>query len=254
MNPASEGSLAGLHDRLGRFVFGWRDWLAPLCGLLLLVFAKPRPFLGDPALDPWQDALGILVCAAGQALRFAVIGFAYIKRGGTNKEIDAPTLVVQGFYAHSRNPMYVGNFLLLVGLAIIWNSAFVTLLVLPLMLIGIHSIVRAEERFLEGRFGAEYEDYRRRVNRFLPSLRGLPETMSSMSFEWKRALRKDYGTFFAWTSTAVVFMVVERLHWFGLEASRPAILRLFAAWLVLLAAWAVARWAKKTKRLATVDG
>lgn len=253
MSSASEGALEGLHDRLGRFVFGWRDWLAPLCGLVLLVAAKPKPFLGDPALDPWQDALGLLVCAAGQALRFAVIGYAYIKRGGTNKEIDAPTLVVQGFYAHSRNPMYVGNFLLLVGLAILWNSAFVTLLVLPVMLLAIHAIVRAEERFLEGRFGEEYADYCRRVNRFLPSLRGLPTTMASMHFEWKRALRKDYGTFFAWTSTAIVFMVVERLHWFGLEASVPAIRRLLVAWLVLFAAWAAARWAKKTGQLATVD-
>ncbi|MFM7141385.1 MAG: S-isoprenylcysteine methyltransferase, partial [Alphaproteobacteria bacterium] len=111
MSAASEGSFESLHDKLGRFVFGWRDWLAPLCGVVLLVFATPRPFLGDPALDRWQDALGLLVCALGQALRFAVIGFAYIKRGGTNKEIDAPTLVVQGFYAHSRNPMYFGNFL-----------------------------------------------------------------------------------------------------------------------------------------------
>lgn len=253
MTAPREGSLEGLHDRLGRFVFGWRDLLAPLCGLLLLVFATPRPFLGDPGLDAWQDALGLLVCAVGQALRFAVIGFAYIKRGGTNKEIDAPKLVVEGFYAHSRNPMYVGNFLLLAGLAILWNSAFVTFLVLPLMLLAIHAIVRAEERFLAERFGAEYDDYCRRVNRFLPSLRGLAETTSSMRFEWKRALRKDYGTFFAWTSTAVVFMIVERLHWFGFDASRPSIQRLVAAWLLLAAAWAATRWAKKTGRLATVD-
>lgn len=253
MNSSSSGSLERWHDRLGRFVFGWRDLLAPLCGLLLLAFARPRPFLGDPGLDVWHDALGLLVCAAGQALRFAVIGYAYIRRGGKNKQLDAPKLVVEGFYAHSRNPMYVGNFLLLVGLAILWNSAFVTLLVLPLMLLAIHAIVRAEERFLADRFGPDYDEYCRRVNRFLPSPRGLGETMSSMHFEWKRALRKDYGTFFAWTSTAIVFMIVERLHWFGLDASRGAIHRLLAAWLVLFAAWAVARWAKKTGRLATVD-
>jgi protein-S-isoprenylcysteine O-methyltransferase Ste14 len=253
VSVSSGGTLAGLHDRLGRFVFGYRDWLAPLCGMLLLGFSTPRPLLGDPRLDAWQDALGLAVCAVGQALRFAVIGFAYIKRGGTNKEIDAPSLVVEGFYAHSRNPMYVGNFLLLLGLAIIWNSTLGNLVVLPLMLLAIHAIVRAEERFLAGRFGAQYADYVRRVNRFLPSPRGLGRTMSSMGFEWKRALRKDYGTFFAWTSTAVVFMIAERPHWFGLQASRPAIVRLLVAWLGLLAAWAGARWAKKTGRLATVD-
>ena len=58
MSQASEGSIEGLHDRIGRFFFGWRDLLAPLCGVLLLAFARPRPFLGDPRLDGWQNALG----------------------------------------------------------------------------------------------------------------------------------------------------------------------------------------------------
>ena len=253
MSVATQSPWSGLHDRIGRFFFGYRDYLAPLCGILLLILAQPRPFLGDPRLDAWQNALGLLVCAAGQLLRFAVIGYAYIKRGGTNKELDAPTLVASGFYAHSRNPMYVGNFLLLVGLAIIYNSAFVTLLVLPVMLLGIHAIVRAEERFLKERFGAQYDEYCRRVNRFLPDPRGLAATMSSMKFEWKRALRKDYGTFFAWTSVAIIFMIVDRLHWFGHEVSMPSLRRLAASWLVLLALYLVARWAKKTHLLDTID-
>ena len=54
-----------------------------------------------------------------------------------------------------------------------------SLLVLPVMLLAIHAIVRAEERFLAERFGTQYEEYTRQVNRFFPSLRGLAATMSS---------------------------------------------------------------------------
>ena len=59
MSVSSGGTLAGLHDRLGRFVFGYRDWLAPLCGMLLLGFSTPRPLFGDPRLDGTRLSFGI---------------------------------------------------------------------------------------------------------------------------------------------------------------------------------------------------
>ena len=51
----------------------------------------------------------------GQAVRVMVIGYAYIQRGGVNKQLAARSPGREGVYAHSRNPMYVGNFLLLAG-------------------------------------------------------------------------------------------------------------------------------------------
>lgn len=251
---ATGGTGAGaLHDRLGRFVFAYRDFLTPLLAVGVLWFARPRPLLGDPALDRWLDGLGIAIALLGEALRYTVIGFAYIKRGGTDKELDAPKLVVQGFYAHSRNPMYVGNLLILVGLATIYNAPFVWLVVLPVMLVGIHAIVRAEERFLAARFGSDYDDYCRRVNRFVPNPRGLRATMSSMRYDAKRALRKEYGTTLSLATAIVAFLVIERVEWFGVEASRDSLRVLLAAWLGVAAAWAAVRWAKKTHRLDSPD-
>ena len=45
MSVATQSPWSGLHDRIGRFFFGYRDYLAPLCGILLLILAQPRPFL-----------------------------------------------------------------------------------------------------------------------------------------------------------------------------------------------------------------
>ena len=236
-------------QRLGRFVFRFRDYLTPLGLVLILALTWPEHLFGSEAVNRWVDALGLLVAATGQALRVLVIGFAYIVRGGANKQLAAPKLVCEGFYAHSRNPMYVGNMLLLTGLAIIYNSRWVYVVGLPLFIGGLLSIVKAEEQFLATKFGGEYEDYCRRVNRFLPNPRGLRATMASMTFDWKRVLRKEYGTTFAWLSAALFLLIWERLVHFGYPARRTEINRLLLCYAPLIAAWATVRWLKKRHRL-----
>jgi len=236
-------------DAVGRFVFRFRDYLAP-CGLAVaLVVTHPEHPFGSPTVNLGTDVVGVLVACLGQALRVAVIGYAYIVRGGSNRQLAAPQLVCRGFYAHCRNPMYTGNFLLLAGLAIIYNSRWVYALVLPLFYAALLAIVRAEERFLAAKFGGEYDDYCRRVNRFVPHLRGLGATLAPMTFDWRRVLRKEYGTTFAWVSAALFLLIWERLYHFGYPAAATPIPLLAAAYVPLVAAWATVRWLKKTRRL-----
>jgi protein-S-isoprenylcysteine O-methyltransferase Ste14 len=241
--------ISGLVQQLGRFAFRFRDYLTPAALVLILAFTLPEHPFGSPAVNRWVDALGFLVAASGQALRVLVIGYAYIVRGGVGKQLAAPKLVCEGFYAHSRNPMYVGNVLLLVGLAIIYNSRWVYILVLPAFLGGLLAIVKAEEQFLAAKFGHEYDEYCQRVNRFLPNLRGLRGTMAEMQFDWKRVLRKEYGTTFAWLSAALFLLIWERLVHFGYSGAHTTINLLLLAYVPLVAAYATVRWLKKTRRL-----
>src|SRR4029078_8211515 len=74
--------------------------------------------------DP-GDALGLLLILLGQGLRAAVIGFATINRGGQNRLIHADDLVTDGLFAHSRNPLYVGNVLILSGLFLVHGTPWV---------------------------------------------------------------------------------------------------------------------------------
>jgi protein-S-isoprenylcysteine O-methyltransferase Ste14 len=233
---------------VGRFVFRYRDYLAPFGLLLIVACARPQPFFASERLDVWLDAAGFLVAALGQALRITVIGFAYITRGGVNKQLAANQLVCDGIYAHSRNPMYVGNFLLLAGLALIYHAWIVYLVALPLYILAILTIVKSEEEFLHRKFGSEYEAYCRRVPRFLPRLDGLRATMAGMPFDWRRVIRKEYGTTFAWLSVALAMIAWEQVTWYG-GAARNTLWRLGAIWLGVLCLYAVARWLKKTRRL-----
>ncbi len=240
---------AAVVESAGRFVFRFRDYLVPAGLAAILAFTHPEHLFGSAVVNGWTDVVGFLVAAAGQVLRVAVIGYAYIVRGGANKRLAAPKLVCEGFYAHSRNPMYVGNFLLLGGLAIIYNSRWVYAIALPLAYGGILAIIRAEERFLRGQFGSDYEDYCGRVNRFLPRLRGLQDTLAPMTFDWKRVLRKEYGTTFAWLSGAIFLLIWERLYHFGYRADAAPIQALASAWVVVIAGYGTVRWLKKSTRL-----
>lgn len=240
-------------DRLGRFVFRYRDYLVPAGLLVVLVLTRPQAPFGSERADAWLDALGFLVAATGQALRVLVIGYAYIQRGGANKQLSAPNLVCEGFYAHSRNPMYVGNFLLLLGLCVIYNSAWVYFVGLSAVAIGLLAIVKAEENYLSQRFGAEYAAYCQQVNRFVPRLHGLRATMRGMRFDWRRVLRKEYGTTFAWLSAGFFLVAWERLVRLGWASAAPQLHRLAAVYAPIPLAYGVVRWLKKSGRLRSPD-
>jgi protein-S-isoprenylcysteine O-methyltransferase Ste14 len=240
---------AALADRLGRFVFRYRDYLVPAVLVGVLVLTRPQAPLGSERLDVVLDVLGLLVAAAGQVLRALVIGYAYIRRGGINKQLAAPTLVCEGFYAHSRNPMYVGDFLLFLGLAMIYHSAGVYLVVLPIVATALLAIVTAEERYLAARFGAAYTAYCQRVNRFIPTLRGLSATIRGMRFDWRRVLRSEYGTTFAWLSAAFFLLAWEDVLRLGWVRSTPDLQRLLVLYLPVPIAYGIVRWLKKSGRL-----
>ena len=235
--------------RLGRFFFKFRDFLFPLVFLPIAIGTQPRVYPGDPRIDLAMDVLGIAIVCAGQALRAVVIGLAYIQRGGRNKQIYASSLVQQGIFAHSRNPLYLGNLMIVVGLAIVHNGPWMYAVVLPFFFVAYISIVAAEELYLREQFGAEYDEYCRRVPRFVPRLAGIRTTLSSMTFDWKRLVRKEYGTFFS-TSTAILGLLVwERIATSGFPAARVEVQAMAALWLVCIVAYVTARVLKKTGQL-----
>jgi steroid 5-alpha reductase family enzyme len=96
--------------------------------------------------------------------------------------VYAEDLVVAGSYRHVRNPMRVGNVLILLGVALASDSWACVLVAVPLFL-GIYTaIVAAEEEFLAARFGPQYEQFVRTVPRWTPRLRGIASTLRERPF------------------------------------------------------------------------
>ncbi len=195
----------------GNFLFRYRNILFPAVLFVLFIFFKPYPFAEDENLDIWLDITGILIILIGQGIRAAVIGLAYIKRGGKQKRIHADTLVTEGIFAHCRNPLYVGNLFIIIGFLVIYNNFWVYLLGGGFFLFSYIAIVAAEELFLHRKFGAEFEQYRKRVNRWFINLRGIRKTLSTMTFNWQRVLFKDYTTFLTWFLTVFLILSFEQI-------------------------------------------
>ena len=237
----------------GHFVFHYRNSLVPIVVPLLVLLTWPRPFAGDPRRDVVLDVIGLTVALCGQALRVLVIGLAYIQRGGKNKRIAADRLVVDGLFAHCRHPLYLGNFLLFAGLMMIWNAPAAYLFGLGGVGLSLYAMARAEEDFLQRKFGADYVAYCQRVNRFLPRLRGLRQTIARFDFDWKRVVRKEYGTTFSCGTIAIVLIVMEHVEWEGFRGAGATVTTGAMVWLALAGLWGVARWMKKSRRLKSPD-
>jgi protein-S-isoprenylcysteine O-methyltransferase Ste14 len=88
---------------------------------------------------------------------------------GTPLPADPPKeLVVTGFYRYVRNPIYVGVMLIFLG-HFLWSGYWSLLLYALLSFIGVHFfIILYEEPTLKKKFGAAYEEYLRRVPRWIP--------------------------------------------------------------------------------------
>jgi protein-S-isoprenylcysteine O-methyltransferase Ste14 len=235
--------------RYGNFLFRYRNAIFPVV-LVALVFAfRPQWPRGSERLDNGLDLTGVIVAMVGQLFRVAVIGYAYIVRGGRQGRVYAEGLVTEGFFAHSRNPLYVGNILVLMGLFLIHNNPWVYAIGLPFFLIGYRAIVAAEEAFLGGKFGAAYEAYRTAVPRWFPRLGGLRASLEGMRFNWRRVILREYGSTYAWMAGAIVLMIADTLTHLSYQ-ERSGYINLLLACLVMLSiAYGVARYLKLSRRL-----
>jgi len=240
---------SGLFVSLGNFFFFHRNWMFAVVMLGLVIAYRPVYPLGSESLDRWLDVLGIAVILGGQALRAIVIGLAYIVRGGKDGKVYAEGLVTTGFFSHCRNPLYVGNMMVFFGLFIVFNNPLVYLIGVPFVLLVYAAITAAEEAYLRGRFGQEYEDYCGRVRRWLPTLRGLRQTVRGMTFSWARVVIREYGSTYAWTSWLLFLLGYERLAHSTYKQEQAPLVLLLAAWILATVAWLAIGQLKRSHRL-----
>ncbi len=136
-----------------------------ILGLVLdHVLALP---LSLPDADPARWAAGGGLILLGIAIfAMAVRNFS---RAATPVPSTRParTLVTTGIHGLSRNPIYVGMFLLYAGIGVAARSSWVLILAVPLAVTMRYGVVAREEAYLDRRFGDAYREYKARVRRWL---------------------------------------------------------------------------------------
>lgn len=194
---------------IGNFFFKYRNVLFIFLYLALFI---PSPYIFREAVFGsnfylYPLILGLVITVSGQLIRGITIALAYIVRGGKNKEVYADKLVTEGIFSHCRNPLYVGNILMLLGVGILINSLLFVFFFIPVFLFIYQAIVLAEEHFLRNKFGQEFNKYCAAVSRWLINFRNIGKTISNMHFNGKRWLIKEYNTQTVWLAGIIVILL-----------------------------------------------
>ena len=128
--------------------------------------------LGGADLTPGTGIVGGLLIAAGVALVvWTVRLFMTVGRGTLAPWDPTSALVVLGPYRLVRNPMITGVATILAGQALFFRSWGIALEFAIFLVVNAIYFPLVEEPGLRRRFGAEYEEYRARVPRWLPRVR-----------------------------------------------------------------------------------
>lgn len=133
----------------------------------------------DLYLNPWLSALGVFVLALGASvfvwvsrvfppksiLKSTAYTILWFARRGKAVPVRRGPLVTSGPYAYTRHPIYLGAWLIALGLGLLFGFPLIASVFL---LFWLNLVIHFEEKELCEVYGREYEEYRRRVPRFIP--------------------------------------------------------------------------------------
>ena len=157
-------------EAAGNWLFRRRGYL-PLLLFPMLLFAAALATVPEYLGRSWE-ALCAGLALTGLALRVATVGFAPKDTSQRNTgRPQAEALNTTGLYSLVRHPLYVGNFLMWLGVALFPGAWWPPVIVSLVFWLYYERIMFAEEEFLRRRFGSDYTAWAADTPAFLPRLR-----------------------------------------------------------------------------------
>ncbi len=181
--------------------FKYRSY-TPIPFLLVMFFYEDA--------NVWSLILGFLIAVCGEAIRFWGVSWAGSETRTTGS-VGGTFLVVSGPFAHVRNPLYVGNILMYLGLGVMSFAVFPYLQIAALLFFFVqyHFIVTEEEGYLRKTYGDSYADYVKNVPRFIPGFSAYkPGGVEQPSFSAKAGLRSERRTLQAFTIVSITILLL----------------------------------------------
>lgn len=179
------------------------------------VYFFPNLFYAQAGIDAILGFLGFLFILKGSFIRMSARG---------HKVACSPKgwgLALDGLYAYTRNPMYLGTYTIGVGFTFIvwpwWASVIFTVL----FYLRFRPLIASEEKHLNKIFGTEYEDYCRRVPRFFPNPLSVLKMNLAYECPWHELWQtKERRTI--WTLPLIVFLAEMAKEWV-LYRAKPSV-------------------------------
>jgi len=204
----------------GNWLFRWRS-LLPFLLFLLLIPALPlihRP-LGSNRLQNAWEVFCFALSITGLLIRCFVGGHAASKTSGRNTHSQvAESLNTTGIYSIVRHPLYLGNFLMWLGIVMFCFVPWVTVIFVLCFWLYYERIMFAEEEFLRRKFGDEFSNWASQTPAFVPRFSSW--RAPSLPFSFKSVLRREYTGLLGITIAFACMDQFEHLvatHRFSLE-------------------------------------
>ena len=185
-------------EKQGLWLFRYRGVLPVIIlmiGFLLFIQTELNPdsfFLKNSPYEIYFEMFCLAIGLFGLFIRICVIGFTPKNTSGrTVKNQVADTLNTKGMYSLVRHPLYVGNYFMWLGPAILsGNFWFVVAFTLSYW-VYYERIMYAEEQFLRNKFGSIYTDWSNKVPAFVPDFKNFIK--ADLSLSWKKSsAKRDY--------------------------------------------------------------
>jgi protein-S-isoprenylcysteine O-methyltransferase Ste14 len=180
------------------YLFTYRSYTPIPFLILMLLFSAPTPY---------SLVIGFVTAILGELLRFWGVSYAGSETRTTGT-VGGTQLVTSGPYAYVRNPLYIGNILMYLGIGIMSNALmpYLQLTALAYFVFQYSAIIRIEEEYLSGTF-SNWKDYSSSVPRFIPSVKPFHGD-NNLVPNFPRAVRSERSSFIALSSITVVLVVV----------------------------------------------
>ncbi|MGJ3234943.1 methyltransferase family protein [Marivirga sp.] len=189
-------------EQQGVWLFKYRGTLPVLIlliGMGIYLYASLNPelfFIQDPNIKNYFLIFCIAVSLFGQYIRAYTVGHTPKNTSGRNtgKQV-ADTLNTTGIYSTVRHPLYVGNFFMWLGPALLTENLWFIIAFILFYWVYYERIMFAEEQFLRRKFGEVYTSWAAKTPAFIPNFKNFVKP--NLSFSWKKVFKKEKNGFAA---------------------------------------------------------
>lgn len=142
--------------------------------------------------EAWQW-LCMGISLLGVVVRVMTVGFVPAGTSGRNTRTQlAEALNTTGIYSLVRHPLYLGNFLMVLGIVLFFHAWWLVVVLCATYALYYERIMFAEEAFLRGKYGQVFEEWAARTPAFFPSLHRWRSP--ALPFSWRSVLRREYSS------------------------------------------------------------
>jgi protein-S-isoprenylcysteine O-methyltransferase Ste14 len=174
--------------KLAKLLFKYRSYTPIPFVIVMLVFQKANLI---------SILLGLAMVLIGEAFRFWGVAYAGSETR-TTSGVGGSHLVISGAFAYLRNPLYLGNILIYVGIGVMSMALFPYLQVIAFLFFFFQYrlIISEEEEYLYNTYGKQFEEYRENVPRLIPSIKPYNSAdVTQPPLNIKAGLRSERRTF-----------------------------------------------------------